>query len=75
MVDLEPGSFRFAGGYATGARLPDFQGLHWIGDENWGHFENENGEWIDAIPTDTNPPRVEILDVEPPAFIGTSRQV
>ena len=47
MVDSEPGSFRFAGGYATGGRLPDFNGLHWIGDESDGRFEDDDGKPIE----------------------------
>lgn len=45
-----------------GGKLPDVNGLHWRGDESWGHFEDEEG-------------RVKILNVEPPPFIRTSRPV
>lgn len=53
-----------------GGRLPDVDGKRWVGDESWGHFEDEKGRWVDAVPIDTKPPRVQILNAGPPPFIG-----
>lgn len=68
VVDQEPGSFRFAGGYATGARLPDIDGLHWIGDENEGYFVDSSGKRVAPEPQHISPPRIAIIDEPPPFF-------
>lgn len=48
MVDQEPRSFHFAGGYATGGRLPDLrEGIHWKGDESDGRFEDDDRKPIE----------------------------
>lgn len=46
---------------------PKVDDLSWIGDGCVGHFENAQGNWVNAVPIDTKPPRVKILDAEPPS--------
>lgn len=61
-------NFRFAGGYATGARLPNIDGLEWIGDETSGLLVDTTGAMSPLEPKLIKQSRIEIIDEPPPFF-------
>ena len=38
-----------------GGRLPDVGGLHWVGNESWGHFEDDARHWINPMSEKSHP--------------------